>query len=398
MVDPDAATWMTRWRSLPLVLRDALLSLPVAVIVFMATATAANPVWPDDTWVPWVLGGLTVAVLMWRRRAPWATWSVALVLAAALPLAEAALIILSFATYSLLANPPHASPVRVGIASFAAALLGSLASDLAFQDLGADTVVMPALTVHYAVGVGGVMRANRATAKALAARNAELERLHGVEAREAVLAERARIARDLHDIVAHHVSGIVLQAKAARSALGSGRGDVPMAEQALGEIAENGSAALVSMRRLLGMLREDGSLERTPQPGLAALPALLAASSARGITATLLHEGDPLDVPVDVQLSAYRIVQEALTNAARHSRGQRADVLLRWSDDALEVVVDDNGIGPRGDVPSGHGLVGMRERAALVGGSVELGTSPYGGWRVLARLPVRLTADVDAAP
>jgi signal transduction histidine kinase len=392
VVERSEVTWLERWRALPLPARDAVLSLPVAMIVLMATATSTNPVWPDEPWLPWVLAALTVAVLMWRRRAPLVTWWVAVGLAVALPVAvrssEAALIVLAFAAYSVLANPPYANPIRVGVVSFVAALAGSVASDAIFDSLSLDTVVMPALTVLYGVGVGAVMRANRATAAALASRNAELERLHGVEAREAVLAERGRIARELHDIVAHHVSGIVLQAKAARSSISSGHGDLVTAEQALGEIAESGSAALVSMRSLLGMLRDDGSVEIAPQPGLADLPALVASGSGRGLTATLLHEGDPREVPVDVQLSAYRIVQEALTNSLKHAGPASVDVHVRHHPRELELTVVDDGAPSTPNGASGNGLIGMRERVALFGGTLDAGPCAEGGFRVHARLPV----------
>lgn len=217
------------------------------------------------------------------------------------------------------------------------------------------------------------------------ARRAELER--DQRARMAAAAERARIARELHDVVAHHVSVMVVQADGAGYAIGS---DAEQARQAVRTISVTGREALAEMRRLVGVLREDesgGGTEYTPQPGLAQLEDLVRKA---GLPATLRVGGTPVELPEGVQLAVYRIVQEALTNALKHGGpGVRAVVELDYAGPELVVRVSDDGRGAAVPLASGgHGLVGMRERVGMYGGAVTAGPRPGGGFEVLARVPV----------
>lgn len=212
------------------------------------------------------------------------------------------------------------------------------------------------------------------------------EREREVAAREAVVAERARIARELHDVVAHSVSVMVVQAQAGPRLLS--------APESVGEVFRSiettGREALVELRRLLGVLRGgEDEPATTPQPGLDRLDALVEQVRAAGLRVDLRVEGEPAQLPAGVDLSAYRIVQEALTNTLKHAGRADAEVILRFEPSAVEVEVLDNGSGPSTHPNgSGHGLVGMRERVALYGGSLEAGSRNGHGFVVRARLPL----------
>jgi signal transduction histidine kinase len=211
------------------------------------------------------------------------------------------------------------------------------------------------------------------------------ERERDVAAREAIVEERARIARELHDVIAHHVSMIVMQAGAERRVAERG-GDVSVG--VLGTIEQVGRGALTEMRRLLAMLRDGQSESLTPQPRLADVPLLVERMRESGLPVELRIEGEPRDLPVGIELSAYRIVQEALTNALKHAGDARATVAVRYRPGALELEIADDG-GAEAPAPSGgHGLVGMRERVALYGGRLQTGARPGGGYAVRALLPV----------
>jgi len=230
----------------------------------------------------------------------------------------------------------------------------------------------------------GVFVRGRRQAAALAARNAALQR----QAEQAVTAERARIARELHDIVAHHLSVVVLQAAGARA---SGQAS----DRTLEKIEHSGRQALTEMRRLLGMLREpDEEPALTPQPGLAELPALAESVRAAGLPVHLVIDGIDAALPPAVDVSAYRIVQEALTNVLKHAGSACAEVSIGYVDDSVTIEVTDDGPGLDTADPlwaeatqGGRGLTGMRERVALFGGEVRAGPGPDGGFAVRARLP-----------
>jgi signal transduction histidine kinase len=213
------------------------------------------------------------------------------------------------------------------------------------------------------------------------------ERERDVAAREAVAEERARIARELHDVIAHNVSMMVLQAGAERRVLDGANGPT---RDVLRTIEQIGRSALTEMRRLLGMLRSDAGEPLTPQPGLGDLPTLIAQVREAGLPAELRIDGQPRDLPAGIELSAFRIIQEALTNALKHAGDARAQVSVRYRTDTLELEIVDEGPGTANSTTgAGHGLVGMRERVTLCGGRLETGHRPDGGFAVRVLLPVR---------
>jgi signal transduction histidine kinase len=206
-------------------------------------------------------------------------------------------------------------------------------------------------------------------------------------AMSAVLEERTRIARELHDIVAHAVSLIVVQAGAAEPEVEE---NPAFAREALHAIRSTGAGALAEMRRMVAMLREDDEPDPlSPQPGVEALPELLAQTRAGGLPATLLVEGPAGVLPSGLDLVVYRIVQEALSNVRRHASASRAEVRLTYHPDRLCLEVTDDGVGAGSELRTGgHGLVGMRERARLYGGSLDASGVPGAGFTVRAELPL----------
>jgi signal transduction histidine kinase len=207
-----------------------------------------------------------------------------------------------------------------------------------------------------------------------------------VLAREAVAEERARIAREMHDSVAHSVSVMVLQAGAAEQVLAV---SPDRARESLQTIQDIGREAIVELRRMLGLLRdpvEDASL--APQPSVGRLDTLFGQVRAAGLPVELTIEGQPRRLPPGVDRSAYRIVQEGLTNALKHAGPAHASVTLRYGDRALELEVLDDGRGATDANGGGFGLIGMRERAALYGGELDAGARPGGGYALRARLPL----------
>ena len=236
----------------------------------------------------------------------------------------------------------------------------------------------------------------RALAAELQERAARLERERADEARQAVASERARIARELHDVVAHHVSMMVVQAEAGPVAV---EHDPARATGAFEAIAATGRQALVEMRRLLGMLRgdEEQAPSLAPQPGLAEVPSLVEQVGRAGLQVELVVEGTEAALPAGVDLSAYRIVQEALTNALRHGGDGRTRVLVRYGDHELQLRIWDEGRPAGGDgspppgrteTAPGRGLLGMKERVRLFGGELRAGPGPNGGFTVDARIPI----------
>jgi signal transduction histidine kinase len=213
------------------------------------------------------------------------------------------------------------------------------------------------------------------------------QRERDVAAREAVVEERARIARELHDAIAHNVSMMVVQAGAERRVLEPSSGST---RDVLETIEKIGRGALTEMRRMVGMLRSDTSDPLAPQPSLDDLTTLVAQVREAGLPVDLRVEGERRSLPVGIELSAYRIVQEALTNALKHAGGAHAVVHVRYGAESLELEIIDDGPGATAPVSSGgHGLVGMRERVALYGGRLDAGRRPSGGFAVRVLLPIR---------
>jgi signal transduction histidine kinase len=199
--------------------------------------------------------------------------------------------------------------------------------------------------------------------------------------------ERARIARELHDIVAHHLSVIAVQSETARLTSPELSSDARGRFEA---IAATAREALAETRRLLGVLREDAAPgdDREPQPGLEQLTRLVDTARDAGTPVRLVLQGKAVPLPAGVDLAAYRIVQEALTNARRHAPGADVEVEVEYTDSALSLCVRDHGRGPAGEITPGHGLVGMRDRAAIAGGTFSCDAAAGGGFVVEATLPL----------
>jgi signal transduction histidine kinase len=321
-----------------------------------------------------VLALVQGAALGWRHRHP--ELVTAVVVAAGLPYQ---LIVpeigVSWAGLVALWSLALTRPPRVSLYGLAA-LLALAAVTLTVSPTG-DVLFAMACSV----GVWGLAEAarNRRTAIEEASRRA-------------VSDEQARIARELHDVIAHSVAVIVVQASAAGDVFDT-RPD--QARLALRSIEDTGRDALRELRRLVGAVRPDAAGEPLPpQPGLQQIDELARPLRAAGLTVVVNREGSPASLPTGVDVSAYRIVQEALTNTLRHARATVAEVTFRYRPDALEIEIVDDGRAPptRSAGERGFGLVGMRERAALLGGSLEAGPTPHGGFRVHALLPL------DSAP
>jgi signal transduction histidine kinase len=217
-------------------------------------------------------------------------------------------------------------------------------------------------------------------------RASRAEREREERARSAVTEERARIARELHDVVGHSVSVMTVQASAVRRLL---RPDQERERQALLIVEQTGREALAEMRRMVGVLRRpEEAPALAPQPSLEHLDKLVEQAREAGLPVELRIEGDPLPLPAGLDLTAYRLVQEGLTNALKHARAQHAEVLVHYSDGHVELTVSDDGRGAGDRDGGGHGLVGMRERVTVYGGELEAGPRPEGGYRLRARLPV----------
>jgi signal transduction histidine kinase len=236
--------------------------------------------------------------------------------------------------------------------------------------------------------LGAYLRTRRLYVAGLRERADSAEREREERAAAAVSSERSRIARELHDIVAHSVSVMVVQAEAADEMLDRGRPD--RARSSVWTIQETGRAALTDMRRMLGILRGADSMPAlTPQPGIANLELLLVQVRESGLPVELDVTGAPRPLPPGVDLSAYRIVQEALTNSLKYAGRAQARVTVRYAPGALELEVSDDGAGAANGANGGHGLVGMRERVMLFGGELAAGPAEGGGYTVRARLPLR---------
>ena len=288
------------------------------------------------------------------------------------------------AVYAVAAyGPPRRSLPLVGGAT-AAMVVAVAASGARFDTMAGNAVVFAVVWL-----VGDRQRRAVAEAAAERARAAELARSREQLAHQAVMEERLAIARELHDIVAHAMSVITVQSGTARMVMD---GSPDVAREALSAIEDTSRQALAEMRRLLSVLRDDTAgrdVLLSPARGLADLDTLVDVAAASGLRVELSRQGDPVALPAGAELAAYRIVQEALTNVCRHARASSASVVVRYEPSEVAVEVTDDGIGgaPR---TGGHGLVGMRERAALYGGEVEAAPRPEGGFRVRARIPLEV--------
>jgi signal transduction histidine kinase len=361
---------------------DAALALALAALVLSDVFTSRGYLTGSlSVYVPVAL--LMTLPLAWRRSAP---------------LAVTAVVMGAFAAQSLILDPTPTPDVElipalaamysVGAhenrrASYLGLAIG-LAAGLVW--LGVDDFLLPTVVFGGAWLAGTVVQKRNLYAEALAQRARVLEREQEANARIAAAEERVRLARELHDVVGHSVSVMVVQAGAERLALGDDR---PETREALLAIEQTGREALAEMSRLLGLLRSgDEGLSLAPQPSLRHIEALVGTVREAGLPVDLQVEGRRRDLPPSVDASAYRILQEALTNVVKHAGPARASVIVRYDTDAVELEVADDGPGAANGNGDGYGLAGMRERVELHGGRLETGARSQGGFVVRARLPL----------
>jgi signal transduction histidine kinase len=260
------------------------------------------------------------------------------------------------------------------------------------SDPGLIAAISTAATYTASWGLGMYTRSRRQYTEAMEERASLLEREREVQAREAVAGERARIARELHDIVGHALNLIVIQSGGAQRAFDA---RPELARESLASIESTGREALTEMERMLGILRATGEAgeDFSPQPGLSQIEALAAHVTEAGLPVRVTVEGEPAMLPPSIDLSAYRIIQEALTNALKHAGPASACVTIRHAPGRLDLEITDDGRRApserRAHEPGGRGLIGMRERVALFGGRLDAGPLAEGGFRVHATLPLR---------
>ena len=374
----------------------------------LALATAVIAVGVAEIWVPFqsragdgdavasTVVTVVLGVALTQRRAhPMATavvvlvvWPVAFVLVPVYVLFFGQFVPMAIAVFSAARHGPGRVPfVGAGLA----------AATLLFFDLFVSVLQAPGeIVFHWGVfaivwGFGYGLQRHEGRAEESTRRAVQAEVAAAEQAMAAVLAERTRIARELHDIVAHSVSTMVVQAGAAEQVVGE---DPELVRRALAAIRTTGADALGEMRRVVAMLREEGGGDDgdlAPQPGLDGLPELLAATRSAGLQATLEVRGTPQPLPPGLELTGFRVVQEALTNARRHSGAASVRVLVEHDPGVLRIQVCDDGRGPapgNSGADGGHGLVGMRERVAMYGGRVEAGPGGTGGFVVSVVLPL----------
>jgi signal transduction histidine kinase len=370
---------------------DALLAVALLVLgqyeVWSGSRYDGGAVFPG----PHAVNALAVVPLLalplaFRRRAPLASFAIVLgtigLASLAFGGAEATteFVALLVSVYSATANAARRYAV------LAAALLAGAIHELRDTHVhGVGDVVFAGGLVAVAWLFGVAVHSRYGQISALESETARLQIERDEQARQAVALERARLARELHDVVAHAVSVVVVQAQAGQRLVGR---DDTAARQSLEAIEETARTALVEMRRLLGMLRAPEDEALTPQPGLDRIDELIVQLRDAGLPVSLQVSGEPVALAPGLDLSAYRVVQEGLTNALKHAGAATASVRIHYGPGRLELEVADDGVGGNGDRGAGHGLIGMRERVDLYGGAFESGPRPEGGWLLCARFPL----------
>ncbi len=377
------------------------MALTAASVVFMLVVDAETVAgWQDvpfvdlraPDWLSLLLGALCTLPVALRRRWPFVLlvltgipeWALdALGYNDGLSSVSALILLYSVAAYRGLALSMAAVAVTAGGYVVTVAVRHD---PLSWTDHVVVTVILMLCWV-----VGRSVRLRRAYLAELVDRAERLERAREADTRAARAEERSRIARELHDVVAHHVSVMTVQAAAARKMLDI---DPDVARDALGAIEQMGRTAMTEMRNIVGVLRTDGPAERGPQPGMGDLPSLIEQMREAGLRTQLWMEGEHRVLPPGIDLAAYRLVQEALTNSLRHAGpAARAWVTVQREPSELTVHVEDDGRGAAADLQrpagKGHGLVGIRERVALYGGVLRIGPRQGGGFEVRARFPLK---------
>ncbi|MFJ9538527.1 sensor histidine kinase [Streptomyces sp. NPDC101225] len=372
-------------------------AVDTALAALVLFAVSLQWLFPDEGDDPlslqgWLLGAATAVPLVWRRRRPFAT---AWVVSAATPamavyhapppdVVWGGLVVL----YTLAAR----SPVWQRRLMLAGWLVGITLTMQHKEHARPFEYAFHLLTILCAYGLGTLARVQRAYTTAVEDRARRLERERAADTARALAQERARIARDMHDVLAHAVSLMVVQAEAGPVVV---RSDPDRAEASFEAIAAAGRDAMAQLRRILGVLKEEQRSGTSPQPCVAGLPTLVRqVAESTGLHVELRTRGEPCALPPDAEVAVYRVTQEALTNTVKHAYASRATVELDWAEDHLILTVTDDGQGPTAP-GGGHGLIGIRERATACGGGAETGSGPDGGFRVVVRLPA--TAGRQAA-
>jgi signal transduction histidine kinase len=371
---------LARWSDERPVTADACLALLLLVVFVLPSDLSGEA----DHAIDLLFSVALLACLPLRRRAPVATFAavsvICLVQIAVLDHVVAGDLVALIATYTVVAYGPG---TRIGVAATACAVVGSALGAIRWDDRAEgvtllETAATTVASALLAATLGAWQRSRRAQLAALAQERDQ-------QAAVGAAIERARIARELHDVVAHSLSVIVVQADGAAAGAEQRPAD---AAAALRTIGDTGREAMGQMRRLLGVLRTEPS-GLAPQPGTAQLEALVEQVARAGVPAGLTVEGAPHPIAAGVDVTVYRLAQEALTNVMKHAgRVERVDVVLRYGDDAVELVVRDDGEGDAGAADGGgHGLVGMRERVDLHDGRLSAGPRADGGFEVHAVIP-----------
>ncbi|KMS75911.1 histidine kinase [Streptomyces viridochromogenes] len=374
-------------------IKDALPAVPLIVIAAAATAAVGKDGWQEPRWHEVVWTTLSCVPLAFRSR-----W----------PLGVALFTLAGDLTLMAVASHISPAPGASLIALYTLALLGSrrtawtvgAASAVAITGVYAAThsesLVAGAslLRLDFAIAataLGRTVRSRRENLAAARERVEHAERTREEEARRRVTEERVRIARDLHDVVAHHITLVNAQAGVAHHLM---RANPEQAYEALAHIKDNSRAALDELRATVGLLRQpdDAPGARAPIPRLADLDTLVTGFEASGLSVSVTRTGGPSPLAPATDLTAYRIIQEALTNTHKHASASRASVVLDYGAHSLRVTVTDDGRpgAPKG-AGTGHGLIGMHERATAIGGTVTAGPRPEGGFQVVAELPLSLS-------
>ncbi|MBB5802736.1 signal transduction histidine kinase [Saccharothrix ecbatanensis] len=386
--------WVSRQTAVDVALAASTTVLDLLLFSTVSTDWSGNA----DAWRVIAIGAVAFAALLVRRRYPVAVFAVVWACAVlAAPLGGMDFTPTATTCVALFTVALHASS-RVAVVALLACAVPALTSSLleARSRTQDEATVALYATMAFNLLLYGCVWAGGRWARLSRQHAEDLEFRRRVAAQEAVAVERTRIARELHDIVAHSVTVMVLQAAGARRVLDS---DPVRVGQALRHIEEAGEQAMGELRRMLTALRlshddedlESGGVNGLPQPGLADLDQLVGAISAAGVRVHTRVEGEPRRLAASVDLAAYRVVQEALTNVTKHvGPGAAVDVRLGWADGELTVEVTDDGRGrrPERTFSTDHGLAGLRERLAIVGGRLEANPLPAGGFRVVAVFPV----------
>ncbi|MFI6375672.1 sensor histidine kinase [Streptomyces sp. NPDC050546] len=374
---------------------DALPAVPLLVIAAAATAVGKSN-WHEPRWGEVVWTALSCVPLAFRSR--WPLGIALFTLAGDLTLMAVASHIAPtpaaslIALYTLALLGSRRTAWTVGVAA-AVAITGVYAATHTESLVGGASLLRLDFAIA-ATALGRAVRSRRENLAEARARVERAERMQEVEARRRVTEERVRIARDLHDVVAHHITLVNAQAGVAHHLM---RANPEQAYEALAHIKDNSRAALDELRATVGLLRQpdDAPGSRAPIPRLVDLDNLVGGFEASGLSVCVTRTGDPAALAPATELTAYRIIQEALTNTHKHASATRTEVVLEYGAHALRVTVTDDGRPgtPKG-AGTGHGLIGMRERAIAIGGTVTAGPRPEGGFQVIAELPLSLTPTI----